>query len=185
MRRFSVLLSIVVVTLLGILALYAQPAAVAQEATPTAEEMMEGITFEGLAMALKVPLPSVGDLFLERFGLDPGAGFPIETGDPTTALAVVESGELTVRMEGTLTVTRAEEMSAAMGESEAGGDFAAATEEIAAGQEVTLGAGDSALFPPNVAGEVRNASQERAVALVVLVGPPAPEGTPVAGTPAP
>ena len=178
MRRFRVLLALGMVMLCGTLALHARSDVIAQEATPTAEEMMEGITFEALAMALQVPLPSVGDLFLERFGLEPGAGFPIEAGDPTTALAVVESGELTIRLEGTLTVTRAEAMQAAMGAAEEGGDFAAETEEIAAGQEVTLGAGDTAFFPPNVSGEVRNDGQEQAVVLVVLVGPPETEGTP-------
>lgn len=178
MRRFGVFLSIIAVVLLGIVAVRVQPVAIAQEATPSAEDMMEGITFEALAMALEVTLPSVGDIFLERFGLDPGAGFPIEAGDPTAALAVVESGELTIRLEGTLTVTRAEAMQAAMSAVEEGGDFAAATEEIAAGQEVTLSAGDSAFFPPNVSGEVRNDGQEQAVVLVVLVGPPETEGTP-------
>ena len=43
---------------------------------------------------------------------------------------------------------------------------------IAAGQEVTLQAGDTLLFPPDTGGEIGNNGQERAVVLVVFVGPP-------------
>jgi quercetin dioxygenase-like cupin family protein len=185
MRRVGALLSLVVV-LLGSLAFAAQPLAVAQEATPAAEEFMpEGISFEALAFATALALPSTGELAISRVSFDPGTGFPIEEGDPSYALAVIESGELTVRQEGPFTVTRAGALDAAMGEAEESGAFAPETEEIAAGQEVMLQAGDAVLFPPNVAGEVRNNGQERTVVLVVFVGPPVPEGTPVAGTPTP
>ena len=186
MRRFGVFLSIIAVVLLGIVAVRVQPVAIAQEATPGAEEMMpEGITFEPLGLATGVTLPSVGELFAVRIGLEPGTAIPIEPGDPATVLGVIESGELTIHFEGPLTITRAEELGGAMGEAEAGGAFVPATETIPAGQEVTVGAGDSVLFPPNVGGEIRNDGQERAVALGFFVSPPAAEGTPAAGTPTP
>jgi hypothetical protein len=175
MRRFGVLLSLVVVVLLGTLAFGAQPPAIAQEATPAAEEFIpEGISFEPLAYAPGITLPATGDLSIGRISFEPGTGFPIEEGDPSYALAVIESGELTVLQEGPLMVTRAGALEAALGEEAAGGVATPATEEIAAGQEVTLAAGDTVLFPPNVGGgEVRNDGQERTVALVVFVGPPA------------
>ena len=186
MRRLSLLLSVVIGLLLGMSALTAHPDVVAQEATPETEEFMpEGVTFEPLALATGMALPSTGELFLARFGLEPGASLPIEEGDPAYALAVVESGELTIRFEGLLTVTRAEEMGAVMEEAEAGGAIVPAMEAIAAGQEVTLSAGDSVLFPPNAGGEIRNDGQERMVGIVALVGPPPAEATPTAGTPAP
>jgi quercetin dioxygenase-like cupin family protein len=181
MGRFSVLGSLIVVVLLSILALPAQPVILAQEATPGAEEFApEGVTFEPLALATGLALPSTGELFLARFGLEPGAALPLEPGDPAYALAAVESGALTIRVDGPLTVTRAEEMAGVMAE-----EGVPATETIAAGQEVTLSAGDSALFPPNAGGEIRNDGQEPVSGTVALVGPPVAEGTPVAGTPAP
>ena len=179
MRRFRVLLSVVVVVVLGIMTLGAQPRAMAQEATPAAEDFVpEGLTFEPLALATALALPSTGEVAVSRIGFDSGATIPIDEGDPTYALAVIESGELTIRQDGPLVVTRAGALDAAMGEEEAGGAFAPVTEEIAAGQEVTVGPGDSVLFPPNASGEVRNDSQERSVALVVFVGPPVPDATP-------
>ena len=183
MRRFGVILSLVAV-LLGSVVIGAQPPAVAQEATPAAGEFMpEGISFEALALATELALPATGEISLTRISLEPGAGFPIEEGDPSHALAVIESGELTIRQESAFTVTRAGSLDAAMGEAEAGGAFAPETEEIAAGQEVTVSAGDAVHFPPDTSGEVRNDGQEPTVALVVFVGPPVTEGTPVAGTP--
>ena len=50
MRRFSVVPSALAVFLLGILALQAQPVAVAQDATPSADmQDPEGVTFEPIA----------------------------------------------------------------------------------------------------------------------------------------
>jgi quercetin dioxygenase-like cupin family protein len=173
MRRFFVVLSVIGLMLLGGLALQMQPMAIAQEATPGAEEFMpEGITFEPLAFATALALPSTGELFMARVSFEPGTGFPIEEGDPTYVLAVIESGELTVRQDGPLVVTRAGAFDAVMAEGEEGEAFTPETEEIAAGQEVTVQAGDAVLFPPNAAGEIRNDSQERTVVLAAIVGPP-------------
>ena len=183
MRRFDELRTLIVVVLLGVMAVVAQPPAVAQEATPAAEEFMEeGITFEALAFATALALPTTGELSITRVSFEPGAGFPIEEGDPSYALGVIESGELTIVQDGPLMVTRAGALDTAMGEAEQGGAFAPETEEIAAGQEVTVEAGDAVLFPPNASGEIRNDGDEPTVVLVVFVGPPVPMGE-AAGTP--
>jgi hypothetical protein len=58
MRRLSVLLLVVVVVLLGFTALEAPPAARAQEATPTADEMGEGLSFTLLGLLPGVSLPA-------------------------------------------------------------------------------------------------------------------------------
>ena len=52
------------------------------------------------------------------------------------------------------------------------GDFSALTESVAEGEAVTLEASDAAYIPGNVAGEIRNDGQERAVALGFLVTQP-------------
>ena len=183
MRRFSVLLSLVVVVLLGTTVLAAQPAAVAQEASPAAGVFSEGgITFEPLAFATALALPLTGELTVSRISLEPGSVLPIEEGDPSYALGIVESGELTVVQNDPMTITRAGALGEAVGASEEGGAFAPATEEIEAGEEVTLGAGDAGLFPPNASGEIRNDGDEPTVVLVVLVGPPIPMGE-ATGTP--
>ena len=178
MRRLSVLVSLTVAVLLGVLALHAQPVAIAQEATPTAEAMV-GVTFQPVALATGLTLPATNELSIARIVLEPGAGFPIGAGDPTYALAVVQRGELTIIQDGPLVVTRAGALEAALEEAEAGGAYAPVTEDIAAGQEVTVEAGDTVLFPLNASGEIRNESRrERTIALVAFVGPPAAEATP-------
>jgi mannose-6-phosphate isomerase-like protein (cupin superfamily) len=183
MRRVHVLLSIVAIALLGMLALHAQPVAVAQEATPAADMDMEGVTFEPVTFANGIDLMSPADLFIARVGLDPGAGFPIEETDPTLGFLLVESGTFTVQSEGTMTVTRGAGMTQAMATAEATGDFSTLMETIMAGEAVTLEAGDATYIPANAAGEVRNEGQERAVGLAFLVMPP--EGMMGEATPAP
>ena len=81
----------------------------------------------------------------------------------------MESGEVTVRLEGAVTVTRA-----------------TGPEEVAAGTAFTLGPGESFVWPANVHGEVRNDGQEPAVTLVTYLAPAEGEAaTPMAGTPTP
>ena len=174
MRRFSVLLSIVAVLLLGILALHAQPVVVAQEATPSGEEMApEGASFQPLGFASGVTLPSPADLLVARFGLDAGASFPLDPNDPTNTLVVIESGTLTVRVEEVAwSITRGAALQEVMAAPEGEGDFSSVMEEVAMGAEATLEAGDVAYIPGSVNGEVRNDGQERAEALLFVVGPP-------------
>ena len=174
MRRFNLVLSVLAVFLLGIVVSRLHPVAFAQEATPATEGFVEeGIAFEPLAFATALALPSTGELFMARASFEPGTVLPIEEDDPSYALAVVESGELTIRQDGPLVVTRAGAFDAVMAEGAEGEAFTPETEEITAGQEVTVQAGDAVLFPPNAAGEIRNDSQERSVVLVAIVGPPA------------
>ncbi len=184
MRRFSVLLSVVAVVLLGIVALGAQPRVFAQEATPAADDSMEeGLTFELLAFAAGVELTSPADLIVSRIGIEPGAGFPIEESDPTTGLLIVESGAFTVQVDGPWTVSRAGSFEGAMATAEATGVYAPIVEEITSGEEVTLEAGDAAFIPPSVNGEMRNDGDEPAVGLAFLIAPPDPTMT--GATPAP
>ena len=90
MRRFAVLVPALAVALLGLLgAGRVGTGAVAQDATPPAEEfeLPEGVTFEPLAFGLAEELPPApAGVGLARIGFEPGAGFPIEPGDPSLAL---------------------------------------------------------------------------------------------------
>jgi quercetin dioxygenase-like cupin family protein len=182
MHRFAVLVSVVAVMLLGMRALHAQPVAIAQEATPSAEEMA-GETFEPLGFALGVPLPSPADMIVARFSLEPGAGFPLEASDPTGGMVVVESGAFTVRVDEMVwSVNRGEALQAAMAGADENADFSAAMEEVAMGEEAVLEAGDVAWVPGSVSGEIRNDGQEPAEGIVFLVGP---TGSMSEATPAP
>ena len=190
MRRFAIPVSVLAVALLGLLAA-GRPGlgAVAQDATPAAEEFAPpaGVTFEPLGFGRAEELPTApAELLLARFTIDPGAGFPIEEDDPTVALVYVEAGALTIRVEAPIRVVRAATIAAFATPGAAEEGAVPAPEEVAAGTEFTLEAGDSAVFPPNVPGEVRNEGAERAVGLVALIAPPEDAAaTPVAGTPAP
>jgi quercetin dioxygenase-like cupin family protein len=185
MPWFRVPLSMGVVVLLGIAALAVQPVAVAQEATPASEEVMDfaGITFEPLSFAFGADVATPADLVVVRIGFDPGASLPGEENDPTVAIMLVESGTLTVQADGPLTVTRGAGMGEAMATAEATGDFSTLMEAVAAGEAVTLEAGDAAYLPANLTGDIRNDGQERAVAVAFLVVPP--EGMMGEATPAP
>jgi quercetin dioxygenase-like cupin family protein len=171
MRRFSVVLSIVAVMLLGIVAMRVQPVAVAQEATPSADMGPEGATYEPVSFALGIDVPSPADLFMIRIGLEPGTGFPIEESDPAAGILLVESGTFTVQVNGPVSVTRGEGLGEAMEGAESTGDLLTAAEAIAAGEAVTLEAGDAAYIPGNITGDIRNDGQERAVGLVFTFGP--------------
>jgi quercetin dioxygenase-like cupin family protein len=144
----------------------------AQDATPAAGEMStEGLTFTLLGIATDVALPSSGVVQVARAGFAPGAGFPFDPANPTAAFVVVESGTITTRVvEQAWTISRGAALRQAMATPEAM-DMSGALEEIAMGEEATLQAGDVAYIPGNVSGEVRNAGQEPASALVFLIAP--------------
>jgi hypothetical protein len=96
-------------------------------------------------------------------------------------MLLVESGAFTIQVNGPVSVTRGATLGEALESAESTGDLSAAAEAIAEGDEVTLEAGDAAYVPGNITGEIRNDGQERAVALVFLMGPPetmAGEATP-------
>jgi hypothetical protein len=172
MRRFPVLVSVIAVMLLGMLALHAQPVAIAQEVTPAAEGMEpEGVVFEPIAIASGLTLPSPTDMIAVRFHIDPGAALPLEASDPTGGMLIVESGTFSLRLETAWAISRSGSLSAAFATAEASGTYTPSDEQIASGEEVTMGAGDAAYIPGSVNGEIRNDGQEPAVGLVVLVGP--------------
>ena len=172
MLRYRVLLSIVVVMLLGGLALRAQPEAVAQDATPSADMSMEGLTFTLLGVVPSATLPSPAEMQVARTGFDPGAGFPFDPNDPSGALVIIESGALTARVdEQSWTISRGGALQEAMSATDTAPDMSGVLEEIAPGEEATLEVGDVAYVPGGINGEVRNNGQEHAEALIVIVGP--------------
>ena len=180
MRHAWVLVSLVV-ALVGLAVGAGLPAgAIAQEGTPPPDEefeLPEGVSFDALGYGAAAALPAApADLALFRFGFEPGAGFPLDA-EASLALVYVEAGVLTFAMEGTITVLRA---------AGAGTPFPMQTETFAAGEAFALAAGDSAVFPAGVGGEVRNEGDERATILVADVSPTEEEaGTDAAGTPTP
>ena len=174
MRRISLFWSVVAIVLLGLVALAAQPPAFAQEGTPAADEAMseEGLTYEAISFASGVDLVSPGDMIVARIGMEPGAGFAIDDSDPTGGIGVVESGSVTIWLDVPWTIARAGTFANAIATAEATGVYEPEMEEIAADEEATLEAGDSAYIPPSINGEIRNDGDEPAMLLAFLVGPP-------------
>ena len=162
MRRFAMLLSVIVVILAGVVVVEIQSVTLAQEATPAGEVdamMPEGLSFESLGYGVATTLPSApADLSLFRLGLESGATFEFDPNDPSVALAYVESGVVTFAVEAPMTVLRTEEETETIA-------------EIAPGVEFTLSAGQSAVFPPNVVGMARNAGNDPVSLLVANIAP--------------
>jgi hypothetical protein len=185
MRRFSILVPLLVAVLVGVVVVgRADSITLAQGATPSADGSAppEGVTFSPVGFGTATQLPSTpADFALFRLGLDPGASFPIEASDASVALVSIESGELTIKVEAPITVTRAATI-AAFATPGIDPSSVPLPEEIAADTEFTMATGDSAFFPGNIAGEVRNDGSETAVALIASIGPP--QGG-AAGTPMP
>jgi hypothetical protein len=146
----------------------ATPRPVAQEGTPpVGEEFPAGLSFEPLAFGVAEELPTVpAGLSLFRVTLAPGTGLPIEADDPSVGLVYIEAGSLTAQVGASIGVLRGT-TATAMG----GGGAEPETEEVAAGTEFILEAGDSTVFPPNVAGDIRNDGAVQAVALAALIEP--------------
>ncbi len=135
----------------------------------------EGVAFEPLAQEGVEELPSTpADIFFARFTLEPGAGFRFDPNDPALALVYVESGVFTFRAVTDVRVTRV-----------VVGGTPVAGEVAVGGVQVELSPGDSALFPPFVAGEARNAGTEPVILLVAGIEPTgaAAAATPLVGTP--
>jgi len=97
---------------------------------------------------------------------------PFDPTDPSVDLVFIGSGTLTFQIDAPMSVARA---------GQAGTPAPTEPEDIPAGTEFTMSDGDSALFPPNVSGELRNDSDEDAVAWVTNVS----LFTSDAGTPTP
>ena len=175
MRRFIISSSLVFIVLFGLVAMMGRRTH-AQEpfATPGAGEfeLVPGqIGRELTSGRLEEPPSGPLHLGLLRFTSYPGSVLTTPEDDPTAALILVESGEVTLRLEGAVTITRT-----------------TGPEEVAAGTEITLGPGESFVWAPYVAGELRIDGQEPAVTLVAFLAPAVwefEESTPTAGTPTP
>jgi len=136
----------------------------AQDATPPSRQQAgapEGVSFVTLASGtIEVLSPGTANLVLGRIRLDPGATLPFDPTDPSVDLVYMSSGTLTFRVDAPMTVARGVK---------AGTPIPTEPEAIPASTEFTLSDGDSALFPPNAGGEVRNDSDEEATAWVTNV----------------
>jgi quercetin dioxygenase-like cupin family protein len=184
MRRFSLFASVLVVLLVGlVIAGRGSLLTLAQEGTPAAgEEAPEGITFTPLGFGTADTLPATpAEFSIARFTLDPGASFPIDPSDASVTLATIESGALTVQVDVAIQVTRAATI-AAFSTPGADENTVPMPEAMAADTEFTMNIGDSAFYPANITGVVRNDGQEQAVVLIASIDP---EGGGATGTPAP
>jgi quercetin dioxygenase-like cupin family protein len=173
LRGFVVLLvalAMVPITMIG-----AQMQAGAQDATPSPGEAVKTRTLA--SGSLQVLTPGTAILNLGRITSAPGASVPFDPQDPSAVLIYVSSGALTFQVAAPMTVARL---------ATEGTPSPTGTESVEANTPFTLNNGDSALFPPAIAGEVRNEGQDEASAWLVNVAVQAAgAGTPAAGTPAP
>ena len=186
MRRFSVPIALVVVALVGLVAAgRGGPLVLAQKGTPPAGGVAApaGVRFEPLGFGTAAELPTApASVVLARVHFEPGGRFPLGA-DPSLVLLYVESGALTLRVDAPLQVVRAgaRAVLATPGAAEAA---PLVPEEVPAGTEAALLAGDSTVPPRRAPGEVRNPGPEPAVALVAVVEPFGDEAAPVATVPA-
>jgi len=109
---------------------------------------------------MEVLAPGTGQLGLGRLALAPGASLSFDPTDPSAALVYTVAGALTFRVEVPMTVSR---------RGDPGTPVPTEPEAIAADTEFTLHDGDSALFPPAIAGDVRNDGDGEATALVATL----------------
>jgi quercetin dioxygenase-like cupin family protein len=140
--------------------------ALGQDASPSpGMQAPEGVTFQFIAYGqLPQNMPPQEAMSMFRISFKPGAGFPVDKTDPTTALVSVERGTLTVTVDADIVVLDGGNMTGQMTQQ----DF----KTMPAGQQFTMTVGDSALFPGNTAGTVSNAGTEDAVILVAQLEPP-------------
>jgi len=157
----TMLLSAVV--MLGIVLVGGGALVTAQDSTPAVEEeeFGEGLSFELVGAGEAEELPETpADIVLVRFGFEPGAFFEIDPEDPSVTLVVIESGALTISVDAPTTVLHPVDNGEPGPE-----DF----EQYPAGEEFTMEEGDSAVFPANIAGEVRNDGEEDASVLAAEI----------------
>jgi hypothetical protein len=136
------------------------------------DEMPEGVSLEVFANGIADSVPESADqIVLLEMTMTAGATLPLEPDAQSVTLLAIREGELSGKLETTIEVGRAD---AEPGQ----------TEEIAAGTEFTLAAGDSALVPAGALGEV-SAGENDVTALLLVAAPsmsddananPAPEG---------
>ena len=176
MRRGSVVALLITLVIAIFASQGMSPGTQAQDATPPSEQQAgapEGVTFSTLASGtIEILSPGTANLVLGRVRFAPGATLPFDPTDPSVDLLFVSAGTLTIRIEAPMKVARG---------AEAGTPAPTEAEEIPANTEFTLSDGDSALFPPNASGEVRNDGDEDATVWVTNVA----LFTTEAGTPTP
>jgi len=154
MRRFPIVVSLLV----SVVSLLCGSVTLAQDATPPAGER-EGVALRSLASGtLEVLGPGTAFLNFGRIALEPGATIPFDPTDPSAVLIYAASGELTFRVEAPMTIAR---------RVAPGTPVPTEPEVVEANTAFTLREGDSALFPPAVAGEVRNEGGDPAIAWLV------------------
>ena len=140
------------------------PSVRAQDATPAARQRAGGsetVSARTLASGtMEVFAPGKGQFGLGRIVLAPGAGLAFNPMNPAAVLVYTAAGGLTFRVDVPMTVSRRGGL---------GTPVPTQPEAIAADTEFTLRDGDSALFPPAIAGEVRNDGDDEATALIVTL----------------
>ena len=161
MRRASVVALLIPLVFTLIASQGMNPGTSAHDATPPSDQQAgapEGVQFVDLASGtIDVLSPGTANLALGRVRLAPGATLPFDPARASVDLVFMGSGTLTFRIEAPISVARG---------TQAGTPTPTESEDIPAGTEFTMSDGDAALFPPNAAGEVRNDSDEDAVAWV-------------------
>ncbi len=176
MRRLIICLSLAFVVLLGLVATM-ERSSNAQDAfaTPGPDEFLLAPGQIGRELTSgRFENPPAGPLHLGllRVTSEPGS---VSTGggpdDPTGALVLVESGEVTVRLEEPARITRT-----------------TGPEEAPANTDFILGPGESFIWEPFVVGEVRTDGQETAVTFAAFLAPTDwvfEESTPMSASPTP
>ena len=176
MRRGSVVALLITLVIAIVASQGMSPGTQAQDATPPSEQQAgapEGVTFSTLASGtIEILSPGTANLVLGRVRFAPGATLPFDPTDPSVDLVFIGSGTLTLRVDAPMSVARG---------AQAGTPVPKEPGDIAAGTEFTMSEGDSALFPPNASGELRNDGDVDAVAWVTNVA----LFTSDAGTPTP
>lgn len=127
--------------------------------TSAQDAMPPGVALDVIANGMVASLPDDADeMRLMRFVIAPGATIPVQPDSSRVALLETEHGELTVKVDGEASVSRAT--------AEPG-----VSETTAADAPFTLQAGDSAIFPEGLAGELHNGSKESTTLLVLFTSP--------------
>jgi mannose-6-phosphate isomerase-like protein (cupin superfamily) len=167
MRRIIAALAVVALVSLAIAGAVASPRRViGQEASPSpGMQAPVGITFQFIGYG-KLPqnMEPQDAMSMFRILFKPGAGFPVDKTDPTTALVTVEKGTLTVTVDTDIVVLHGGAMTGQMTQQ----DFTA----MPAGQQFTMTVGDSALFPAYSSGQVSNEGPDDLTILVAQLEPP-------------
>ena len=136
------------------------PVSRAQVATPVLTTDGVGVVFTPLAVGRTDAFPPApATLVLVRAEFEPGGGFLVDPSDPNLRIITVESGELTLRLNAPVTISRAGAMGT-LGAMEQASEF-------------TLRPGDSFVFPSFVGGELRNTGHQETVILGVRMVPDA------------